>query len=297
MATTQIVITTPVGRMVQGNLYVPNDKDFDGNPMTIKSGPDIGKPTQRWFIAVAIKKEPGHTHWSQTEWGTKIWALGHAAFPGIAQRPDFAWKIIDGDSQIPNKKNRKPCDNEGFPGNWVINMGQPFAPRIYEMIGEGPSAQYIQHTEPGFIVPGYYVQVCIKADKNTGATPGLYLNPDMVLLRAPGPIISMGLAPGEAGFGAPLPPGVTTVPTAAAPLPLPPSGSVPIAPAPAPVVPVQVAPDPTFVQIVPVAPVIPVAPVAPVKQMTAAANGIAYEAYIAQGWTDALLIQHGMMLP
>jgi len=39
------------------------------------------------------------------------------------------------------------------------------------------------------------------------------------------------------------------------------------------------------------------APVAPVRQMTAAAGGHAYEAMIAQGWTDALLVQHGMMLP
>jgi hypothetical protein len=30
--------------------------------------------------------------------------------------------------------------------------------------------------------------------------------------------------------------------------------------------------------------------------MTAAANGIAYEAYIAQGWTDAMLVQNGLML-
>jgi len=30
--------------------------------------------------------------------------------------------------------------------------------------------------------------------------------------------------------------------------------------------------------------------------MTVAANGIAYDAYIAQGWTDELLVQHGMMV-
>jgi hypothetical protein len=30
--------------------------------------------------------------------------------------------------------------------------------------------------------------------------------------------------------------------------------------------------------------------------MTAAAQGIPYESYVAQGWTDALLVQNGLML-
>ena len=40
----------------------------------------------------------------------------------------------------------------------------------------------------------------------------------------------------------------------------------------------------------------PPAPVAPVRQMTAAAQGIPYESYVAQGWTDAMLVQNGLML-
>jgi hypothetical protein len=31
--------------------------------------------------------------------------------------------------------------------------------------------------------------------------------------------------------------------------------------------------------------------------MTALVNGATYEQMIAAGWTDALLVQHGMMLP
>jgi hypothetical protein len=31
--------------------------------------------------------------------------------------------------------------------------------------------------------------------------------------------------------------------------------------------------------------------------MTAKAAGATYEALLAAGWTDALLIQHGMMVP
>jgi hypothetical protein len=40
----------------------------------------------------------------------------------------------------------------------------------------------------------------------------------------------------------------------------------------------------------------PPAPVAPVHQMTAAANGVTYEAYIAAGWTEQQLRENGLML-
>jgi hypothetical protein len=39
------------------------------------------------------------------------------------------------------------------------------------------------------------------------------------------------------------------------------------------------------------------APAVPVRRMTPAAGATTYEQYIAAGWTDALLVQHGMMLP
>lgn len=61
----------------------------------------------------------------------------------------------------------------------------------------------------------------------------------------------------------------------------------PIAPPPAPLAPPP-APPPA-----PVAP--PMPPPAPVRQMTAKAAGQTYEALIAAGWNDALLIEHGMM--
>lgn len=43
--------------------------------------------------------------------------------------------------------------------------------------------------------------------------------------------------------------------------------------------------------------VAPPPPPAPGRTMTAAAQGQTYDAMIAAGWTDAMLIQHGMMLP
>ena len=41
---------------------------------------------------------------------------------------------------------------------------------------------------------------------------------------------------------------------------------------------------------------VPVVPVVPVHQMLPAAGGNTYETMLANGWTDALLVQHGMMV-
>ena len=112
----RVNITSPVGRIVLGSLYDPQDKDAEGKPLVTKSGPNAGQPRVNYFFALAIPKA-GEVHWSQTAWGQQIWAVGHAAFPQAAQSPQFAWKIEDGDSQIPNRKGRKPCDTEGHAGH------------------------------------------------------------------------------------------------------------------------------------------------------------------------------------
>lgn len=65
--------------------------------------------------------------------------------------------------------------------------------------------------------------------------------------------------------------------------------------APQPVTPPPAAPAPAAPPQPPVPPAAP-APSA-VHQMTAAANGVTYEAYKANGWSDEQLIQNGLMLP
>ena len=54
------------------------------------------------------------------------------------------------------------------------------------------------------------------------------------------------------------------------------------------------------IAVMPPAPPLPVPPPAPafrqVRQMTEKAGGATYEAMIAAGWSDELLIQHGMMV-
>lgn len=325
MAVDRINITSPVGRFVAGSLYKPNTQDFDGKPLVTKTGPNAGQPRVDYYIGFAIPKgaEP---HWAHTDWGSKIWALGNQAFPQAAQRPDFAWKIIDGDSTIPNKRNRRPCDQEGHPGHWVLKLSGSFAPKVYFQDGK----DWIQNLTPDACKPGYYVQLNFSVDDNKQPNnPGVYLNHQAVAFRGFGAEISFGPNVSEMGFGAaPLPAGASMIPLAATM----PTGAAPQAPAapyapaaaaypPAP--PVQVLPNPAFTQMPPppgaggyppnpnpAAPYPgaisasagvtqpPLAPAYPsnVRQMTAKAGNVSYEGFRAAGWTDSQLIAEGLML-
>ena len=330
----KVNITSPVGRIVMGSLYDPSTTDAEGKPLVVKTGPNAGQPRVNYFFALAIPKgaEP---HWAHTPWGQQIWNVGNQAFPNAAQSPAFAWKIEDGDSQIPNKKGRQPCENEGWRGHWILKFSGGFAPKVYQQEGAG----YVQVMQKDFCKPGYFVEVAFSVDGNgSQSQPGVYINHSMVCFRAYGPEISFGPDVASAGFGAaPLPAGASMTPPAGAipmpqapaaapalpgapvgyapppvpagvpqipgiaPAPLAPAGSVPMpyAPAPGAPAPIPVTPNPGFVQVPPPAPAPmapPPAPVAPVRQMTANAQGVTYEAYVAAGWSDAQLVQNGLML-
>lgn len=275
-------LTLPTGRLVQGSLYDPSTTDMQGNPLVVKNGPNAGQPLQNFWMKIAIPKA-GETHWSQTEWGKKIWAVGHAAFPNVASSPQFAWKIEDGDSQVPdiNRQGRKNCDTEGFPGNWILKLSRPQAPRVVRF--DQQQNKWVDELQTGFVKPGYYVQVNTDVVGNGVPTkPGIYLNHRMVAFTAYGQEIQFGPDPQKAGFTTAMPAGASSTPVAAAPLP-----GTPVAPA-APS-PIPVIPNTQFAQVP--------APPAPAKQMTPAANGVTYEAYKAAGWNDQQLIDAGLMLP
>ena len=202
-------LLTPVGRMVAGSMYNPNTTDYQGNPLTTKTGPNAGQPRQEYFFAVAIQKGQ-EQHWSQTEWGQIISQVGFAGFPnGEAQnRQDFAWKITDGDSTTPNRNNVAPCSKEGYPGHWVLAFSSSFAPRLYN--GDGTQ----QLTDVDAIKNGYYIQVSgsVEANGNTN-NPGIYLNHSMVALAGYGEEIHSGPDPLSVGFGGqPLPAGASATP-------------------------------------------------------------------------------------
>jgi len=290
--------TTPVGRLVGGSVYTAKTENYDGGPLVVKSGPNAGQPRVEFSFGVAFPKTPGATHWAQEAWLAPVWNLAHAAFPnGEAQRPDFAWKITDGDSTVPKKgragaPGKRPCDLEGHPGHWIIWFSSGTAPRLYNANGTQ------QLVEPDAIKNGYYVQVCGNcADNSPSASPGLYFNHSMVALAGFGPVISSGPDVSTAGFGAaPLPAGASSTP---------PAGFNPAPPTPgaAPAVP-GVTPGPNSSYASPNAPVgVPLPSVHGVRAMSSKATsaGLTYESFQVgapgSAWTDALLVQEGYMLP
>lgn len=269
--------TTPVGRFVTGSITKPQTTDFDGNPLVFKTGADAGKPRNNYFIGIAIPKG-AETHWNQTPWGALIWKFGHEAFPhGQADLPGFSWKIEDGDNAVPNPDAgmKRNCDKEGWAGSWVLKFSSSFQSSTYNSNGSAK-------IEPDSIKPGYFIQINGDMQSNgKQSKSGIYLNHKMIALSAYGAEIVYGPDAADAGFGAsPLPAGASAVPVASF---APPAAA---AAAPAPAAPPP-PPAPAFLQVPP--------PAAPAHVMLPPANGATYEQMIAAGWTDATLVQMGMM--
>jgi hypothetical protein len=298
-------ITTPVGRLVMGSLYKPRDKDFDGKPLTTKTGTNAGQLRVDYFLALAIPKA-GETHWGQTAWGQLILTVGATSFPQAYQAPTFAWKIEDGDSTVPNKRGKKPCENEGWRGHWILKFSGGFAPKVYRLDGTA----YTQVTEENYIKPGYFVQINGTVDGNGNQNnPGVYLNHSMVCFSAYGPEISFGPDVNDAGFGqSPLPAGASLTPPAST-VPMPAAMSPAVGASIA--VAIPVVPNPAFLQVptaqplptssvpaiaVPAAP-LPTAIASPSKVMTAKAGGASYESFKSAGWDDANMIAQGFLQP
>ena len=229
-------ILTPVGRLVSGDPFVANTKDANNNPLTIKSGPNTGQPTVNYYVAIAIaKNDAGYNDlWAQ------IHGEGRKGFPqlfdaaGACLNPAFSWKITDGDSQVPNSNNNKPCDREGWPGNWILHFSGSFAPKCYTAGG----AELI--VDPNAIKRGYFVRVAgsVKANGNA-QKPGVYLNHSMIELIAYGEEIKSGPSGDQVFGGAPvvgaLPAGASATPLApATTIAAPNAGGAPAMAAPAP---------------------------------------------------------------
>jgi hypothetical protein len=288
----------PPGRIVLGSLYTPNTKDAEGKPLVVKNGPNAGQPRTNFFFALAVPKG-AEKHWAETPWGAIIWGVGHTAFPQAAQSPSFAWKIEDGDSVVPNKRGRKPCDNEGWKGHWILKFSGGFAPKVYR----SNAGALVQELTEGFIKPGYFIEVAGTVDGNgSQSQPGIYLNHSMVCLTGYGPEITFGPDVNEAGFGvAALPAGASATPPASS-IPMPAATSA--TPPPPASSPIPVVPNPGFLQVpsptasTPAVPApVPPVPVAPSSgpQMTAKAADSPYKAFIDAGWTDANLVAQGYM--
>ena len=308
---TPVPFNTPPGRFIGGSLYQGSTKDDKGNIKVYKTGANAGQPRTDYSVGIAIPKTKAH--WAEEPgWGQTIWAEGHAAWPaGQASHPSFAWKIVDGSSTVPNKKMKKPCDQEGYPGHWIVWFGGTTPPKLAVAIGTEPQ----WNDQPGFCMPGDIIEVRGSVVGNESSeTAGVYLNYDAVCMRAyhqDGRIQSQSIDLASAGFGsAPLPAGASAMPVgnAMAPAAPPAPGATPstpvappapasVAPVPSPVpvavpAPVPVTPNPAILGApapvsVPPAPVpspVPVAPPAPANPVMK--NGGDYAAYRQAGWSD-----------
>lgn len=324
----------PPGRIIMGDAYKGSDKDSKGVPRTVKSGPNKGQQITQFFMGVAIPKNPGEQAWWQTAWGQQIMAVGQQGFPNFFNNPAFAWKIEDGDSTIPNKSNRRMCDNEGAPGHWVLKFSSQFAPPVYQQ----PSPGVFERVDaPGLIKTGWWVQVNASVKSNgSSESPGIYLNQQMVLFVKQDKEISSGPDAATAFAGAAVAslPGVAALPFAgAAPqagmphpgmaaMPGTPAAAMPMQPAmAAAAAPTMVQPHPGFLAgpgamsggpvlpgapaagpAMPMAPGLPPSPAAapPVPagpQMTPAGiqSGFTLDQYRQKGWTDDQLRAGGII--
>lgn len=259
-------LITPVGRMIGGDLYKMFPvKDNFGKPKMSKDGVT---PAESMSMGVAIPKG-AETHWNQTEWGAQIWSEGQTAYPQAFAAPAFAWKITNGDSVIPNKRGITPVSREGYPGHWVMWLSQTWFPRIVSADGSVELAA-------GAVLPGYYVRVLLTVKGNAPSpSPGVYLNPKAVSLAGEGELIETSSQVDTSVFAA----------TPAGKMPV---GARPVAAAEPAFAGVTATPNPAFL-------LVPPPPL--VHRMTPLAGGATYEAMITAGWSDALLVQHGMMLP
>lgn len=298
----RIEFTSPVGRLVAGDLWTARTEDFQGNPLTVKTGPNAGQARQEYFVGLAIPKN--HPEWPA------FWALINQAarqgFPnlfdaaGNCQRADFAFKVTDGDSSVMNRNNSRPCDKEGYPGNWVVSMSTSLGIKVVDQ-----SLKPIL-PETKAVKRGDYIRIAGSIAPNGNATnPGVFINPSFAQFSHQGDEIVSG--PDAATvFGAkPLPsapagavttpgPALQSLPATPNPQSPQPTGS-PAAPAPvaqsAPVAaatpvsaPANVAPAHDFLN--PQPPTVPAAPAPVVEQFLI--NGAVYtrDALRENGWTD-----------
>jgi hypothetical protein len=203
MSNVQATEVMLVGRVVNGHPMTRRGVT-KRDPTTRQDVPVLdttsGLQVTEAYLAVAIPKA-GEADWKQTSWGQPMFARAAQDWPnGEHGALDFSWKVVDGDSQIPNKKGNKPADREGYPGHWVVHCTTRFNVRSFH-VGKYDPTQQIQ--EENAIKCGDYCRLLVGV-KGNGPTesPGIYVNPMLFeLARAGTPIISDGGPSAADAFG------------------------------------------------------------------------------------------------
>ena len=177
-------ITTPIGRLVGGHPMVRRAVMKKGVAVMQADGVT---PATDVYIGFAIPKNPG-VDWKQEPWGQQIVIAANAGWTGGQSNfPDFSWKVTDGDSAVPNKKNIAPNSREGYPGHWVLHLSTQFAVTCHH-VGKYENIEQIQDEKE--IKPGDYLRVLLYAKSNDPSeSPGVYLNPARFQLNRPGELI------------------------------------------------------------------------------------------------------------
>jgi hypothetical protein len=198
--------TGPEGRFVQGDAFEAQTKDQQGAPLTVKTGPNAGQPTKRWFMAIAYPKSDPHT----LPYLQKLAEIARAAWPAHFQQfnpglppmfgcthPKMSLKIMDGDGMDDNGKpnNAKP----GFAGHFIVKYSTSIqAPAVFHAGKYDPAEQVF---DPRELPRGFYVRVFASAEGNANdQRPGIYVNLSKVEIRRPGEIIVSGPS-AEDAFG------------------------------------------------------------------------------------------------
>ncbi len=314
-----VKFVTPVGRLVQGDLYTPNTTDRKGNPLVVKTGPNKGQPATQFYFALAIEK-------NNPDWPAFYQLLYNEARQGYPAcfdaagniiHPRFTMKISDGDGVDADGKPNSA--KEGFAGHWIVKFTSSYACKVVK-------DEMLEFTKD-FAKCGHYGRVIGSASPNIGSdVPGLYVNPEVFEWYGYGKEIQGGInavaAVQAAGRAAYVPAGMSTVPmggapaaTATPPAPgTPPAAMAPPAPAapaamqpPAPPAPAPAAPpaNPMQHQFIqgatatppspgtPPAPPAPAAPAAPRYVPTALGAAYPLEAWLAAGHTVDSLVASG----
>lgn len=270
-------ILTPKGRLVQGSPVLKPKTDMENKPVLVD-----GKPVLECFMALAVPKND--PDWPRFH--AELYNKARQSFPhlldaqGNITHPRFAFKVQDGDGVDSAGKSVK--DKPGHAGHWIVKMATRYAPRCYYE-GKFDPMQVIQDPE-NVIKRGYYIRcgVTITGNgvmpNNSQAVPGLFISPTLVSFMEPGEEIVSGPNAADVFSKAPAP--AYTGPAAPGMVPPPAPGSAPPAPGMTPPAPPAAAPP---------------APPAPQYVMLPAAMGATREALHGAGWTDELLVQHGMM--
>lgn len=196
----------PEGRIVKGHPMLDRAKTDDKDvPVLDKFGVQV----QERYIAIAIPKTG--VDWKQTDWGQKIVQCASDPVEGYSlaeqSSPIFSWKIVDGDSAVPNRKGNAPKDSEGFPGHWVIHMTTNIPYAVY-----ANREWAIPVTDSNEVKTGDYARIYVAVKGNKPAkTPGVYVNPRMCeITRAGQQIITDNLPSAASVFGGGAAPATTT---------------------------------------------------------------------------------------